>query len=360
MFNICLTFDYELFFGKNYCTPKEVLFNPTYELVNCLTELGVSATFFVDVCSVVQARKYNQTEYIQGFEKQLLWMNSKGQDIQLHIHPHWLKSLYEKKGWIFSSNDYRIHTFGFERKEELNAYIIIKEGKDYLTSLLDKQDNSYKCIAYRAGGFCLQPSNKLIEALYDAEICIDSSIAPKLVSTSKTNCYNFKASPKEINWWIGSDASWNKNAIHSRKKLFEVPIGTENKNAIIFCLKRLLNKGSIQLLLEEKRGSYINESEKSKMSIGMIYNYLSGYNAFSMDSYNAEYLYGQLRRFYRKHRNMFGLENSKDTYICLIGHPKLVTKGYISNLEKLINMIKSDNIMSFSNMTMIYNSIKDI
>lgn len=354
MVNICFTFDYELFFGKNYGTPQEVLFEPTYRLVENLTELNVSATFFADVCSVLQAQKYNLTDYIQGFENQLLWMNNVGQDIQLHIHPHWLKSIYKEGEWIFDRNYYRIHSFGFERQKNISGYSIIKNGRKYLIDLLGKQDGSYECIAYRAGGFCLQPSNELIKALYDIGIRIDSSIAPRLVSTSKTNFYNFKESICGSNWWIGYDTPWNIDACNSKKKIFEVPIGTHNKNIVYFALKRLFDRNSVKLPLKIMRGTYIDNSQKNKKGIISIWNYLRGYNAFSMDSYAADYLYRQIKQYYRKYK-CGDKEIMEDApVICLIGHPKLVTTEYISNLKNLINLIKNDNSMNIVNIIKIY------
>ena len=52
MLNICITFDYELFLGKNNAPYKEILFTPTDNLIRTLSEKGVSGTFFADVCSV--------------------------------------------------------------------------------------------------------------------------------------------------------------------------------------------------------------------------------------------------------------------------------------------------------------------
>lgn len=358
MLNICLTFDYELFLGKNFGTADEILFSPTYDLIESLTELEIRATFFADICSILQARKYDQTEYINGFEKQLLWMNSKGQDIQLHIHPHWMKSSYEQKGWIFSKDFYRIHSFGFDVNKDLNGYAIIKDCREYLINLLRGQDKEYECIAYRAGGFCLQPTSELIEALYDIGIRIDSSIAPQLISTSKTNYYNYKANLPYINWWIGSDLSWHLNAADSEKKLLEIPIGTDNKNIPSFIVKRLFNEKNVKLSLGRKRGSYINELEDAPKSMTAVWNYLRGYNAFSVDSYAAEYLYSQIKRFYRKHKCGKISDNAiVEPCICLIGHPKLITEKYISNLKELIRLIKNDETMRLISMNKIYKMV---
>lgn len=44
---VSITFDYELFFGENYGTYDEVLYQPTYALIDAFREKGVSAASFV-------------------------------------------------------------------------------------------------------------------------------------------------------------------------------------------------------------------------------------------------------------------------------------------------------------------------
>ena len=55
MMYLSITFDYELFFGNNYGSYDDVLFEPTYMLIDELNKKGVSATFFADVCSTLAA-----------------------------------------------------------------------------------------------------------------------------------------------------------------------------------------------------------------------------------------------------------------------------------------------------------------
>lgn len=356
MLNICITFDYELFFGENNGTYEEILFHPTYELTEMLQKQEVSATFFADVCSVSQAKRYGQTQYVKDFEKQLLWLNRYGQDIQLHIHPHWLRSRFKENKWKFDQQSYRIHSFGFERSESESAYTVIMDGKSYLEELIRKQDDQYQCIAYRAGGFCIQPHSELVRTLYNAGIRIDSSVAPHLKSVSETNHYDFAANIPGTNWWIDSENEWNVNASAGKYKLYEVPIGTENNNILKFVAKRLFDKNSIKLSLEEKRGSYINETDSAGISrFFSVLKYLCGYHALSMDAYRAEYLYSQLKRFYKKHA---GKEMVDEGYICLIGHPKLVTKEYIDNLKKLMGLLKGDEDFKVVNIFDVYQTIK--
>ena len=44
MLNVCITFDYELFLGKNNASYQEILFQPTDRLIELLSRKGVSGT----------------------------------------------------------------------------------------------------------------------------------------------------------------------------------------------------------------------------------------------------------------------------------------------------------------------------
>ncbi len=349
MLNICITFDYELFFGTNRGSYEEILFTPTYELVNMLYKEGVTATFFADICSVIQSQKYRQQEYVRGFTHQIQELCVKNQDIQLHIHSHWLTSEYNNGEWDFDEKSYRLHSYGFDRSVSNNAFEIIKEGISCLKSILQEVDPKYECIAYRAGGFAIQPHGELVKALYDAGIRIDSSIAPQLTAISNTNYYQYKHKLKYSNWWLSPETEWWCDKGNSEGALYEVPVATENKNPVTFVLKRIFSPEKIKLQLSTKRGTYINEGGNTQNRIAVYWNYIKGYSALSLDAYNADFLYKQLVRYYKKNRC-----NEKDATIAIIGHPKLITSEYIANLQTLIRLLREDERFGICSIKDVY------
>lgn len=347
MLSICLTFDYELFFGENFGSPKEILFDPTEKLLEMLAQEGVSATFFADVCSVAQNEKYNQTDYVDGFSKQIIRMHENHQDVQLHIHPHWLTSEFLENKWRFDSTHYRLQSFGFDKSCTQNVYSTIAQGKSYLESIIQKESPDYRCIAYRAGGFTLQPHAELVKALTDNGICVDSSVAPHLVSNG-VNSYDYSHDIPMVNWLISSEGDWWEDKPDSRNSLLEIPIATENKN-ITFAFRRLFNPNSVKLNLGNMRGTYIQCDAAPPVRKVDIVNYLFGYSALSMDAYRAQFLFSQLKRF--SHKNSC---RKKDAAIALIGHPKLVTSEYIDNLRALIKLVKANSNMQFKSISQVY------
>lgn len=351
MLRVCITFDYELFFGENYGSARDVLFDPTDKLILALSEKGVTATFFADTCSVVQHKKFGQLEYVVDFTNQICRMISNGQDVQLHIHPHWLQSEYKDNKWEYNNETYRLHSFGFDKSKEQNVYSIIKEGKDYLENTIKSNKADYQCVAFRAGGFALQPHACLVEALYENGIYIDSSVAPMLFSEG-VNSYDYLQKPELVNWYISSKKDWWINS-DDKKAVFEIPVATENKNPFMFLLRRLLNPNSIKLSLGVKRGTYMNEVTGNNKKISYL-QYITCYNAVSMDAYCADHIYRQLKRFYKKHKC-----HRKDAIVAIIGHPKLVTNDYIDNMKKLIMLIKNDHRFTLTSIPEIYKQLAE-
>lgn len=343
MLRVCLTFDYELFFGENHFNNSEVLFLPTKELIDGIAEKGVSATFFIDVCSVFQHKKYGEDRYLLDFNNQIKYMIKKNQDIQLHIHSHWLDSTYLNGKWNFDIEHYRIHSYGFDNSVIPNVNTLIKDSIKYLVDTITPINKNYKCIAYRAGGFCFQPHNQLVEVLYKYGIRIDSSIAPNLFFTSRTNWYDYRHEVPNTNWYIGKNHDWWKNVVKQEDSLYEIPIGTENKNLFLFSIKRLFSPDKIKFNLGVKKGTYIGTSRKQNLieKIKSIYKYTSGYSAISMDGYQAEFIYEMIYRFYKKHNC-----DKQDYTIALIGHPKLSSEIYVKNVKQLIDLISNSKEMN--------------
>jgi hypothetical protein len=65
MLHILLTFDYELYFNDCEYTEKEVLIQPTKEIMKCLDSINVKGTFFVDTPSIYKYKEYGLDHYIR-------------------------------------------------------------------------------------------------------------------------------------------------------------------------------------------------------------------------------------------------------------------------------------------------------
>lgn len=186
---VILSFDYELFFGDKSGTVSCSLVNPTYKLLDCMDSVGFKGNFFVDW----QMLKYLKQEKDKRCQEdyalivaQLKDMVRRGHRIELHIHPHWIDAKYNGDGtWDYSNfTHYCLNSFS---KEDITQMFV--EGVDTLTTIAKEVDPDYRIVAFRAGGWAVNPFDLLKEGMIKTGICIDSSVMEGIgVKTSHSEC----------------------------------------------------------------------------------------------------------------------------------------------------------------------------
>lgn len=354
MLKICLSYDYELFLGKNLGTYDEILFQPTQKLSDMMQEHGARGTFFADVCSAIVHRKYGLDAYPEAFDAQLRQLTEANHDIQLHIHSNWYYAKPKNGILNLDNQGYRIHEFGFDRKNPNSASQIISEGKHYLESVCCSVNPDYKCVGYRAGGFAFQPEKELIQALVDNDIKIDSSVVPYMSAQGVINAYDYREVPRILNWWIDSQYGVNVASFNHENAMFEVPVATARPRL----LKLLKTKKEQRSLPREGKiqGEYATADKALKVSTSRylrVLHTLFDYRYISLDSRHYERVLEDLEFFYNKHKLW-----ERDGYICLICHPKLADQVRIDNIERLISGVMKDrDKYSFVTISDIYNEV---
>lgn len=195
-----LSLDYELFFGKNPGSVQNCMITPTQKLIEVLDKFNAKVSLFVDIGFLVKLKEYAPeypellTQYKQ-IQEQLLTLSGQGHDIQLHIHPHWFDSRYDQNGWNIDTTRYRLHDFS---KEEIGQLVkSYKEELQYCTH----QD----IFAYRAGGWCIQPFDKIQNALKENDIWLDSTAFSGGHSDDPTRYFDFKNIPAKSHWSFSDD-----------------------------------------------------------------------------------------------------------------------------------------------------------
>ena len=361
MLYVSLTFDHELFLGENYTTEKAILIDTTDELLKVLVKNNVSGTFFTDVCSIIRYNELGMHEFPNQMNKQLKNLIRSGQDVQLHIHSNWLKSDFINGKWNFDTDSYRVQYYTPEKKTENNNWTmerIVKTGKEYLVNLLKPEDDKYSCVAFRAGGFCIQPEDKLISCLIENDILIDSSVAPGIWSSENVNSYDFRDAPnKELNWYISpSSGIKGINKSCSEKKLFEVPIATTNRKLLkwIFTKKKSIDiqplRGSF---ISIAKSNFIKDEKKKNNILNRLINFNSAQTVLSLDSLDAHILSDFVKQINKKYNC-----HKKDAYISVICHPKLANDELVNNMDRFIKEVKKIPNVSFCSIKDVYEKIK--
>ena len=346
--NLLITADYELFLGRNFVGHDEVLFAPTEQLMARCEALGVGLTFFADICSVWAHRKFGLDDYADKFETQMQDALKRGHDVQLHVHPHWLNSTWREGRWQVATDRMYLAEFGFTDSEDA-APAIIKRGVDYLHDLLQAVTPTYRCTAFRAAGLALQPEeHKLISALLDHGIKIDSSIAKDLILQLDTIEIDYRRVPTVANWYLAPASGIAQDA---GAGLLEIPIATfrcDLPSRLGFLYRRLRSVGM-------RRGAGVSRSSEqtrwSNLSTMLRYNlrYLYGSPMFSLScdtkGHNLDMLLNGFEAYLRQH------SDSSTIYVAMINHPKLMFDAQFDLLESFVRAVRSRHGESLSFVT---------
>ena len=333
MLKVLFTYDYELFLGENHASAKEVLFEPTEKIAIAMKNDGAHGVFFADVCSAIRHREEGLGEYSDSFDEQLKVLTKNGHDVQLHLHPNWYNSKREGDSIKVSPKGYKIHEFGFDAKTFRSVPNIISETKEYLESVCSQAKSSYRCVAYRAGGFCVQPEQELFEALLNAGIVIDSSVNPHLYSLNTVNSYDFRSVPKQLNWVINPKEGIS---VASSKGILEIPIGTARLRPIEMIGHRL---NEYKLPAACLKGEYVKSEGGGSAKVPKaksLFRRLFAYRNLSLDTRTYTALFNDLEYIYKKHKL-----KENDQYVCLLCHPKLADQTRIDNIRYMIQELNN-------------------
>ncbi|MEE9270747.1 MAG: hypothetical protein V3V49_10860 [Candidatus Krumholzibacteria bacterium] len=202
MLTICPTADYEIYLGKNHLPVEEVLFEPTRKLLEVWAEFDIEATLFPDICSVWRHRELSVPGYADVFEAQIKQAAAAGHDVQLHLHPEWRLAEYEDESWRFKPQTHALHDLGFTENDPAGARALIRRGKAYLEDLLSGDNPEYRCVAFRAGGWLLQPEAELVAALLAEGIRADTTVTPGLRMLRTDYTVDFREVPDKPTWFV--------------------------------------------------------------------------------------------------------------------------------------------------------------
>lgn len=336
MLHLCITFDYELFLGENFLPSEEILFAPSEKLARMLEVNDVRATFFADVCSVTQHKQYGLTSYTTGFSKQIQDLYVRGHDVQLHTHPNWLNSTHSDGKWNIATQGYKIHDFGWDRSSGL-APEILRSSKAYLEQTLQVVNPAYRCMAFRAGGFCIQPESELLSVLLELGIVIDSSVAIQQRAVGTIQDYDFTRLPHKLNWRVSPEGGVGKEAAPEAPALLEVPIGAA-RNSIRKYLG--IPAGGLHVCGRAEAGTGIRlesrQPNRLQCAVQTLYRRFMSNGILSLDTRGWQVLLRDLDEIYRN----YGCDE-EDQFVCLICHPKLASEDVIDNMKRFIEAIRS-------------------
>ena len=310
--NIWFTFDYELFFGNPTGTIEKCLLEPTERLMAISKKYNAPFTYFVDAGFLFKLSQWGQiypqlAEQHSRISQQLKALIALGNDIQLHIHPHWELSTYEDGAWdIPQDRGYRMDEFSQEE-----AAVIFRNYKNHLEEIIGRNT-----IAYRAGGWCIQPFEHIKQVFLETGMHYDSSVVPGM--KFEAGVYNIDFSNASIDkdsWCFDADpVTINRNG-----RFVEIPISGHYYTPLFYWQLYILGKLNKSRHKFVGDGNYIPQPGRKWKTLTQ-----SQWNHVSCDGYFSKKLKSTTKNFLDRRRS----------HLVIIGHPKSMTAYSFDKLER--------------------------
>ena len=329
---IFLTFDHELPLGSVNASYDDVLFAPTRKVLELADQNGVKVVLFSDILCAYRYREWDYANFYVPYRDQLQYAVGNGHDVQLHIHPHWLKSGYEGKCFVPSS-DFTLSDFKNDAKHG-GIPGIIRLSIENLNEICVSANDSYQCIAFRAGGYAVYPDTRLqFNSLYEQGIRYDSSMAKGYYFSSGLSSVDYRKLPDAPNWMI--DPEKYHLPLSGQAGILEIPIATKPKSLFEMPTRFKLKKYVSRAV--ENRGTMIH-SDHNNIDLHSKIKMLFAARMLSFDNHTLSLRY--LLQIVRHNVNLY--KNKYDTLMfSLISHPKSMgdyafelMEGFISSIQK--------------------------
>ncbi|NQV14939.1 hypothetical protein HQ531_05720 [bacterium] len=273
MINILYSNDYEVFLGGNYASETEVLIKTTEDVLSACDDIGVPMTLFCDLACLWRYREFGYNEFPDAAENQLKEAIIREHDVQTHIHPHWFDTdiTFSERGFSEYSFDLSKFLLGnWVPKDESTlqdfCVKIFKRAKTHLEDLFVPLNPNYRCMAFRAGGYGIQPNTRQIfDALEDVGYLIDSSIVPGMVSETNVNRIDFSAAPQMGNYFVSPESDFKGD---SDMGMFEIPVLALRQNDASWILAKSFVRKLLKYIINQTKPNRMGYPVQSNGSGG--------------------------------------------------------------------------------------------
>jgi hypothetical protein len=309
---LILSLDYELFLGHKTGSVENCMITPVKALLKTIKPYHAKISLFVDAGFLLllkeNAKRYQQlaSDY-DKIRAQLEELTTTGHDVQLHVHPHWQDCSFDGQKWQINSSRYKLHDF-----DQAQINTIIADYKSVLNEIVDTD-----IFAFRAGGWCLQPFNKIARALRKENIWLDSTVFANGISDEEKRWYNYCGAPDKSWWRFGKDPLVEDES----GQFIEIPISSIRVSPLFFYKMILMKKFSNRKHDSFGDGSAIRANfsyylkRLTRRSISVV----------SIDGLKASLLTSALAEN-KKTKDIFNI----------MGHPKAISPDSLKRLDHFL------------------------
>lgn len=311
---IVISLDYEVYFGRQSGATQNVLIEPAQALFEIAARRQVPLVMFVDAMWLIRLQHESlrhpalATEYGSVLQ-QLDRFVAAGHELQLHVHPHWQDTHWSGSGWAMDLRRYRLHDFSDTEVAE-----IVGDGAKRLREVAGAD----RVRAFRAGGWCIQPFERLRAPLRAAGIHIDSTVYPGGRQEGERQRYDFRAAPSVSRWFFEDDPL----RPDADGGFLEVPIASQSVSPLFFW--RL----AATKLIRSEHHSTFGGGAAAPMSRADLARKLMrrSVSVASIDGLKS----GLLEAAFQDYR-----KRGMDDFV-IIGHPKAFTRYSLEQLDRFL------------------------
>ena len=230
MIDLILSLDYEIF-GNGAGDVMRDIIEPTNRLLDICDRYGAKLTIMFEVAEYWAFKKMEDKLDLgyspaNAMEEQVKNTISRGHDVQLHLHPQWLGAELNDRVWRVRINQWSIanlpHGLG-DKEDEYSITGALSKGKHTLERIIYHVKPSYECIAFRAGGFHIQPSRHVIAAMKAVGLLMDSSVVDGLYEKNPMWYCDFRDAVSNYGyWWTSEDDVCRSGSEY--EQILELPV----------------------------------------------------------------------------------------------------------------------------------------
>jgi hypothetical protein len=212
--HLILTVDYEVFGNGQGCL-KHCVVEPAARLLRVADQFDAPVTLFAEAAEFMAMEREIGRDAVRAVREQLESAVIGGHDVQLHLHPQWLGAKKHPNGaWDLDLNRWRIGDLPEDETENL-----IATGKGWLDDVAFANSAGRSCMAFRAGNWCIQPSDAVVRSLRRQGFQVESTVVPGMRRSSQGEWSDFRSAPDLPFWRVEG------NVCEARASgLWEVPI----------------------------------------------------------------------------------------------------------------------------------------
>ncbi|MDH5694171.1 MAG: hypothetical protein OEZ47_13820 [Gammaproteobacteria bacterium] len=339
--SLVVTVDYEVFGNGSGCVESCVL-GPARKILDIMNHYSAPLTLFADIPEFIAMETYKRP-LVHEIKKQLVETQLSGGDVQLHIHPQWYRAhhLFDDR-WQLDMSKWRIA----DQSTSVINHLIVA-SVDWLDALFKEHSIDYECYAFRAGGWCIQPSKELARILIENGLRVDSSVAPGHVFRDSNEWYDFSVYPRDPYWRFSDDV-----CVSEEPGIWEFPITTGTVSKWSHLATLLRSRGS-KGLAQNCKGNYGGPSSKLKKvanrleklrRLGTVMLDISTLSVDQMKQLSEQWLEKYIKK-------------NKKISLVAIGHTKNFSENSSRNFEKYLSWASANGIQ-FSTFKKVMKSVE--